>query len=125
VAHGWRDSPNFDVALRINSGSYEFTYWDSVDHAAAAPIPDSDLGVWVHLCGVFDGAVYYLYRDGALATSAADATTPPSNVDTPWAIGARAPQPDGLSRLFQGDIDDVHLYGRALSAAEVEALYRR
>lgn len=125
VAHGWRDDPNFDVALRINSGNYEFRYWDSVDHGAAAPIPASDLGVWVHLCGVFDGATYYVYRNGALAGSAADAATPPPDIDTPWAIGARAPQPDSLSRLFQGEIDDVRIYGRALSAAEVEALYRR
>src|SRR5580765_2637526 len=93
VAHGWRDSPNFEVSLRINSGNYEFTYWNFPDHEAVAPIPASDVGAWVHLCGVFDGAVYSLYRNGALAASLADSTVPPPNVDTPWAIGARAPQP--------------------------------
>lgn len=125
VAHGYRNNPNFDVSLRINSGSYEFTFWNLPDHEAVATIADSDLGAWVHLCGVFDGAGYSLYRNGALAASTVDSTAPPANVDTPWAIGARAPQPDGLDRLMQGEIDDVRIYGRPLRAAEVEALYRR
>jgi hypothetical protein len=125
VAHGYRYDPNFDVSLRINSGNYEFTYWDYPDHMASAMIPASDIGAWVHLCGVFDGGRYYLYRNGLLAASTSDAIGPPPNADTPWAIGARPPQPDGLDRLMQGEIDDVRVYGRALSAAEVDALYRR
>ncbi len=127
VAHGYRWDPNFDLALRIYSGSYQFTYWNSVDHAAIASVPPSDLGTWVHLCGVFDGSAYYLYRNGAMAASISDSTIPPANIDASWAIGARAPQPSGSTdyRYLQGQIDDVRIYGRALSGAEVEALYRR
>jgi len=125
VAHGWRHNPGADVSLRIHDGNYEFTYWDAVDHVAIAAVPAADLGAWVHVCGVFDGNVYHLYRNGALAASTPDATVPPPNIDARWAIGARAPQPDFLERLFVGEIDDVRIYGRALRAGEVEALYRR
>jgi hypothetical protein len=125
VAHGWRHNPGADVSLRIQNGNYEFTYWDGVDHVAIAAVPPSDLDTWVHVCGVFDGSAYHLYRNGALAASTPDATVPPANIDTTWAIGARAPQPDGLERLFVGEIDDVRIYGRALGPAEVEALYQR
>lgn len=125
LAHGWRNNPNHDVALRIHAGNYEFTYWNSADHMASAPVPAGDIGTWVHLCGVFDGATYFIYRNGALAASADDATTPPANIDTPWAIGGRAPQPDNLGRVMAGGIDDLRLYGRALTAGEVDALYRR
>lgn len=125
LAHGWRNNPNHDVALRIYNGNYEFTYWNSVDHVARSPVPTSDIGSWVHLCGVFDGSTYFIYRNGALAGSIADTTTPPANIDTPWAIGGRAPQPDSLERLMNGEIDDLRLYGRALGAGEVDALYRR
>jgi hypothetical protein len=126
VAHGYRWDPSYNLALRIYSGAYQFTYWDSADHVASAPVPASDVGAWVHLCGVFDGTTYYVYRNGALAASTADATTPPASVDAIWAIGARAPQPTGgANYLLQGQIDDVRIYGRALTAAEVEALYRR
>jgi len=125
LAHGWRNGPNHEVALRIVAGNYEFIYWNLVDHKASAPIPASDIGSWVHLCGVFDGSVYYLYRNGTLAGSTSDSATAPPDIDTPWAIGARAPQPDGLERLMEGEIDDLRIYGRALSAAEAEALYDR
>jgi len=125
LAHGWRNNPSFEVALRISGGNYDFIYWNAVDHKASAPIPASDLGTWVHLCGVFDGSAYSLYRNGVLVASTVDGATAPANMDAPWAVGARAPQPDGLERLMEGEIDDLRIYGRALSAAEVQALYER
>jgi len=121
VAHGYRFDPNYDFALRVDTGTYVFTTWDNVNHEAVATIPSGDVGTWVHLCGVFDGDSYELYRNGALAASAADATPPQSNVDTNWVIGASAQQ----DNLMQGEIDDVRIYGRALSSAEVGALYRK
>jgi hypothetical protein len=126
IAHGYHYGPSYDFALRVDAGTYVFTTWDSVNHQAVATIPSSDVGTWVHLCGVFDGATYRLYRNGTLAATTADATAPQGNVDALWAIGARAPQPTGgVDNLIQADIDDVRIYGRALSSAEVEALSRR
>ena len=125
LAHGWRNNPNAEVSLRIHDGTYEFTYWNSIDHVAIAPIPDADVGAWIHLCGVFDGSEYRVYRNGALAASTADTTAAPANIDVIWAIGARPPQPELPERLFDGQIDDLRVYGRALNAGEVEALYRR
>jgi hypothetical protein len=123
VTHGYRTNPNFDVGLRITSGEYEFAYWDGPNHAARSNIPSSDIGVWVHLCGTFDGASYNLYRDGVLTKSTADSASPPANMDAPWAIGGRVGNPQ--ERPMDGEIDEVRIYGRALSAAEVQALYRR
>ena len=120
VAHGYRTSPNRDLALRIRNGNYEFTMWDSVDHAAIAAIPAADAGAWVHLCGVFDGATYFVYRNGEVVAATADATAPPPNIEASWTIGARA-----ADRQWQGQIDDVRIYGRALSAAEAAQLARR
>jgi hypothetical protein len=125
VAHGYRTNPHLEVALRVASSSYQFTFWNTLDHQAVAPIPQSDIGAWVHLCGVFDGSGYAIYRNGTLAASLIDATAIPPNIDAPWGIGARAPMVEGAERLFQGDLDDVRIYGRALSAGEVDALYRR
>jgi hypothetical protein len=121
IAHGYRFSPSYDFALRLDAGSYVITTWDGVNHDATAAIPSDDVGTWVHLCGVFDGDTYQIYRNGALAAATTDATMPQSNVDTTWVIGGSAQQ----DNLMQGEIDDVRIYGRALSATEVEALYRR
>jgi hypothetical protein len=123
IAHGYRYSPDYDLALRIDLGTYAFTLWDGlINHRAAASIPSDDVGKWVHICGVFDGTSYYLYRNGVLAAATVDATLPPQGVDTAWAIGAH---PATTDRQFQGQIDDVRVYGRALLAAEVDELYRR
>jgi hypothetical protein len=121
VAHGYRYGPSYDFALRLDTGSYVFTTWDSVNHQAVATIPKGDIGTWVHLCGVFDGATYQIYRNGVLAAATDDSTMPQANVDTTWVIGASSHQ----DNLMQGQIDEVRIYGRALSPAEVEALYRR
>ena len=126
IAHGYRFGPSYDFALRMDSGTYVFTTWDSINHEAVANIPTSDVGTWVHLCGVFDGATYRLYRNGALAATTVDATAPQANVDATWAIGARAPQQNSdVDNLIQADLDDVRIYGRALTSAEVEVLYQR
>ena len=74
---------------------------------------------------MFDGTSYYLYRNGALAAATADATAPQPDVDTAWAIGAHPLRSATADRQFQGQIDDVRFYGRALLAAEVDELYRR
>jgi hypothetical protein len=121
VAHGYNQNPRFDLALRIRDGNYEFTMWDiDGDHAATAALPASDVGAWVHLCGVFDGSAYRVYRNGALAASTASSAAPQANVDTDWSIGGIP-----SDRQWSGEIDDVRLYGRALAAAEIAALYQR
>jgi len=125
VTHGYRDNPKFDLGLRLIRTKYEFAYWDGVNHSAEAPILATDLNRWVHLCGTFDGNAYKIYVDGVLADSKADATSPPANADTFWSIGAKIPMPDLLDRPMDGKIDDVRIYGRALSADEVRALFRK
>lgn len=128
IAHGYEWEPEkHDLALRISKGKYQFTAWkDNFDHDATMTIPDADLGTWVHLCGVFDGSTYYLYRNGEPVKSTADTFQPPANIDAIWAIGGRAPQPTGgVDYLMKGLLDDIRIYGRALSAAEVQTLYRR
>jgi hypothetical protein len=125
VSHGYRLAPDQEVALRAYAGKYQFLWWDGIDHGAALPIPASDIGTWVHLCGVFDGSTYFLYRNGALVATTADANAP-MRFDATWAIGGRPPvDADPPYRLMQGAIDDVRIYGRALAPGEVDALYRR
>lgn len=127
VAHGYTVDGSQDEALRIKSGTYEFTYYmATMEHDGIATIPDTDIGAWVHLCGVFDGGAYLVYRNGALAATTVDSTVPPPNIDALWSIGARAVNgSSAATRFLLGEIDDVRIYGRALSAPEVQALYER
>lgn len=125
VAHGYTADNTQDEALRIKSGTYEFTFWNTQEHDGIKTIPAEDIGAWVHLCGVFDGSSYIVYRNGQVAATTPDTTVPAANIPANWGIGAHAPSSDNATRFFSGQIDDVRIYGRALSAAEVQALYDR
>jgi len=72
---------------------------------------------WHHLVLVWDGSQRALYVDGEMsATDTGNVTM--EDVDTGLVIGASA----GLGQYWQGLIDDVRIYGTALTAAQVEAL---
>lgn len=66
--------------------------------------------VWVH-----SGGVLYAYKNGVLVSSVAAGNTP---TGCDLFIGTA-----GTSQYFDGTIDDVRIYDRALSAQEVAQLY--
>ncbi|MBT6462598.1 MAG: PQQ-binding-like beta-propeller repeat protein [Opitutae bacterium] len=83
-------------------------------------------GNWYHLVGLWDGQNASLYIDG---TAKAAALTGSMNAPVPsnaylgkdvW----RENNADGHGDHLKGRLDDVRVYNRALSAAEVAALYR-
>ncbi len=119
LAHGYTLSPPGTVFLRINNGQYEAGSWDGTNHLVAAAIPPGDAGNWVHLAGVYDGAAWRLYRNGSLVGTGVDPVGAVS-VSGDWAVGARG---GGTERFFNGLIDEVAIYDRAMAATEVAALY--
>lgn len=82
------------------------------------------LNEWHHVAGTYDGSAMALYVDGVLKGTAAR-TGPIDNSDYPLNIGNTPneyAQPEWYS-YFNGAIDDVRIYSRALSANEVYSLY--
>ncbi|REG37538.1 concanavalin A-like lectin/glucanase superfamily protein [Archangium gephyra] len=117
VVHGHTHSPQAEVYLRINNGKYQVGSFNGQDFSTSADIPTSDVGRWVYLAGVYDGARWVLYRDGEMMAS----TPHPLGtffVDGPWAIGARG---GGRERFFQGDIRDVRIWNLPRGQQEVRA----
>ncbi|MBN2565941.1 MAG: fibronectin type III domain-containing protein, partial [Candidatus Eisenbacteria bacterium] len=76
-------------------------------------------GEWHHVAGVYDGSSLRIYVDGLLDALAVASGSIAAN-DFPVVIGANA-EMDG--REWGGDVDDVRVYDRALSAGEVALLY--
>jgi hypothetical protein len=72
---------------------------------------------WHLIVGTFDGTQLRCYLDG-VGGSAAAASAPTSNT-SPFRIGSS----NVTGRRFTGQIADVRMYGRGLSAAEVASLY--
>ena len=79
-----------------------------------------ELDVWTHAAAVWDGATMRLYKNGVEVGSLDKGGTLSTNPDANVAIGN---QPVGTdSRPWDGLIDDVQLYNRGLSEAEIAEL---
>ncbi len=113
-------SPN-QVSLHVENGTdYVLGSTDDTGfHGVRAPV-GSDLadGQWLHLVGTHDGTTWRLYRNGVAIASQADAKGSVLVNDGDWAIGSTG---SGWADHFAGAIDEVAIYKRALSAAEVKA----
>ncbi len=81
-----------------------------------------DLNTWYHIVGVFDraGDKGYVYIDGIQRADGTMTIDPYSN-DATTKIGCRNSVSDSP---FNGVIDDVRIYDKALSAEKIEQLYQ-
>jgi hypothetical protein len=75
-------------------------------------------GKWTHLCGTFDGQVIRIYVDGVEHGQMAR-PGPVHASDLPITLGSYEA---GHAAYFRGVLDEVLLYGRALTPAEVQGL---
>jgi len=116
-----------------NSDSYVIWYQDGALHAcvgttAACPQIAFTLtpvaGVWYHVAFTFDqaGQALALYVNGARQASGTSTAGAISYDSHPLMIGAEW-ENEALAGWFPGQIDEVSLYGRALSDAEIAGIY--
>ncbi len=101
--------------LQVTAGRPEF-YINGTAIIAASNTYDDD--EWHHVTATFDGTTSSLYVDGIIQGTATP--TPLSN-DLTVRIGSS--ENDPTYRPFNGKIDDVRIYNRTLSVAEVGELY--
>jgi Concanavalin A-like lectin/glucanases superfamily len=78
----------------------------------------SDDGLWHYVVGVFTGSQVIAYSDGVAGTPMSWSYPSAPDPTEPFQIGAR-----GGAQFFPGQMDDVRIYSRALSPAEIQALY--
>jgi len=94
--------------------------------SAESPKNQGRDGAWHHYAGVYDPAagVIKLYIDGSAATSTTGIIDEPMrNDDEPICIGAYALTISACSTAsgWKGDIDDVRIYNRVLTAGEIQS----
>ena len=99
------------IAFETNNGTVEDTRYSNVG---------TPLNKWVHVAVTCGPAGKYMYVDGVLQTDSAPSVTSclQNTGGEDMTIGG-----EGSADPFNGSIDDVRIYNRALIANDVKALY--
>jgi hypothetical protein len=111
-------STGYRLGLLDDRPCFEIPQTDWSHHLTApSPLPT---GKWVHVVGTFDGSRMRLYVDGVEVAA----------MDRPGPIKPNAfrlhlgTYEEGHQAHFTGALDEVRIYGRALSPSEVAARHR-
>src|SRR3989338_7380524 len=111
----------YQLQTYSTDGRIEFVIGTGVTAAASISNTVLKQGAWYHIVGTFDGSNVRMYVNGiADGTPAPYVGTIPISSNN-LVIGKNY---DGTNKFFNGLIDDVRIYSRALSAAEVYNLYK-
>jgi hypothetical protein len=98
-------------------GCVQNRYWIYLDSVRTIPAY-----TWVHVAGTYDGSALRIYVNGVLDASRPVTGTTCANSE-PLAVGAKNRTVTGVTEAyFDGRLDDVRVYGRALSAAEIKTV---
>ena len=81
---------------------------------------------WYHVAATYDGSTMKLYVNGNLEASKPFTSSITYDPSIPWTIGSTAApyRALGAPRTFNGVIDEVEIFNRALSQAEIQAIYK-
>lgn len=114
----WLDgSGRANMSIKRNSGCAIAAGWYNV--VGTSNIDDQQ---WHHIVGTWDGTTARMYVDGAL--QGANAAIPAGNIDN--CVGGSLRFGiwwQNFPDRYAGDIDEVHLYDRALTQTEVTQLF--
>jgi beta-galactosidase len=110
-------------ALKMKTrDTLEFFIHSGTWRAVQARVPDDFYGNWHRVSGTYDGTALRLYIDGEEVASAPfsgriDSSSAEVNIgrdfETSWN------DPSDVGRMAHGTVDDVRIYGRALTADEL------
>lgn len=112
-----RSSLKYEVGFYDTGGPRFKPYNESGSAFDLSAGVEFSANVWRHVAAVREGTALRIYIDGILATSRNDFTGDLRGASGQVRIGG-----NGSSRGFQGTIDEVSIYSRALTAAEILSL---
>ncbi|GBC72739.1 Alkaline phosphatase [archaeon HR04] len=112
----WITGSNQGVRGKVQAG---FEDANGRDYFVTSPNTYND-GQWHYAVLTFNGSTLNLYVDGSLVATRTNITAIPHTSNTPLTIGKDS---NGNNRYFIGDVDEVRIYNRALTAQEVSDAY--
>jgi hypothetical protein len=112
---GWAvDNMLWDIEINRDSGTIQFRRIDSYPNAGGRVLP---IGQWTHIAATFDGTTARFYLNGEETGNGNFSFAQKKDAMLHFGSG----DPNG-GNAFNGALDDIRLYDKALTAAEVKAL---
>lgn len=116
---------NGNYFMYYNGNLFNFRYDTTGAQLLGTTHTYTTTNTWYHVVGVYDTSVgangtEYIYVNGMQDGSRACTANPNGTNNTQLSIGSRQSL---ATQYYNGRIDDVRIYNRALSAGEVAALY--
>jgi hypothetical protein len=108
----WLDN-NGQIEFRLNRGNNGAAYRLLSNYNYSG-----DVGKWIHLAATFDGTTSRIFVNGIEDTTASYATFTIGTTSGNLVIGAL-----GTIQRFNGALDDIRLYRRALTGSEISELF--
>jgi hypothetical protein len=117
---GWYLAQDNNSTFGLGNGFVVRMFYNNAANPSVTLFATNDLplGSWYHLVLTFDGTTATLYKNGAVAQSAAPLGYV-ANVSAPFSVGERS----GTGFYWPGKVAEVATYTGALSAARVSAHY--
>jgi surface protein len=107
------------VALGFGDGQIIFDVCDNSNNVFVMSPSTYHNNQWHLITGTLNGTHLNLYVDGVLSASELQSLNPISGVYN-WTIGK---DPNSANNFFNGSIDEVMIWNRALNPSEISALY--
>jgi hypothetical protein len=107
----------YGIRHRTNN-TIEFFIYDGHRYATSYGVDSSFNEQWHHIAGTYDGSTLNFYVDGQLE----DSTSHTGTINTDSYDLNIARNSETTSRFYQGAIDDVRIYNRALDPNEIAQL---
>lgn len=109
-------SKDTNYEFHLNTNGQVFWWWGNGSFTGTTPLP---LNTWSHIAITYQSGTQKIYVNGIEDASATYTGTLPQNTN-PLYIGVDYNYP---SRTFEGMIDEVKVFDRALNATEVATIY--
>jgi hypothetical protein len=114
--------PNVDFTIFLQGAGHRLSagFHDGAWHLISGSAFPMDR--WVHVAATYDGRFIRLFMNGEQVTVSPDLNRLLPSGAEGWRIGRRHDS-GGPSDMWNGLIDEVRIYNRALSASEIAAIY--
>lgn len=118
----------FDVQRLRDSNEMQFSVHNSSGASREVTLPELSTGGWHHLAGSWDGQDVRFYHNGVLKskgslTGTLEDSSNIFEIGDCWTAGTY-PTGNWNGMEYDGDMDDLRVYNRALSSSEIIQLYQ-